>query len=285
MKREIIEQLEEVFPAQWFPNPIKGHRDLGWFLLEINPLPPLDELELVVSDIIRDNIVDVSWGQIRHSHDCRRKHKIPQLVKKVLGNLEEQKFLVAVYPGKHGVYSGQPIAVAIEPQINYALYPDHPHLNVGHYTAQLNGKNIFIPDSFCYIDDPSKLGVDTYERLLNAFCKISVWLLRHQVWLETRKVMTKGIWIGLEGKPLLPSEYPLFLNPSGMCRCGNEKQYMNCHMPSDLDREAKELAKRGNGSIDVIKRQLTFKYVRLWNGTKNIPQSSMLNQMKKSMIV
>ncbi|WP_442600455.1 hypothetical protein [Neobacillus sp. D3-1R] len=285
MKREIIEQLQEVFPAQWFPNPIKGHKELGWFLLEINPLPPLDELELVVADIIKDITVDVSWGKVYHSNGCNWKHSIPQLVKKVIGNLEDQKFLVAVYPGKPGILGGQPIAVAIEPQINYVLYPDHPHLNVGHYTPHLNGKNFFIPDSFCYTDDPSKLGSDTYERLLTAFCKISVWLFRHQVWLETRKIMTQGLWIGLEGKPLLPNEYPLFLNPSGMCRCGSKKIYMDCHMHSDLDKEAKVLANSSKKNADIIKRQLIFKYATSWNNTKGIPQNEMLNQFKKSMIV
>jgi hypothetical protein len=285
MNQEVIEQLQEVFPAQWFPNPIKGHNGLGWFLLEINPLPPLAELELVVSDIIRNNTVDVSWGQVRHSLECKRKHSIPYLVKRVIGNLKEQKFLVAIYPGAYGVYGGQPIAVAIEPQINYILYPDHPHLNPGHYTNRLDGKNLFIPDSFCYTDDPSKLGTDNFDRLLNSFCKISVWLLRHQVWLETRKI-NERLWIGLEGKPLQPSEYPLFLNPSGLCRCGNKKEYMNCHMMSDLESNAQDFAKRRKiSNIDSIKRQLVFNHVRLWNSTKNIPQSNILNQFKKSMII
>jgi hypothetical protein len=63
MEKEIIEHLEEVFPAKWFPNPLRGRKQVGWFLLEINPLPPLSDLESVVSDIIKDNIVDVVWGK------------------------------------------------------------------------------------------------------------------------------------------------------------------------------------------------------------------------------
>lgn len=284
MEQRVIDRLEEVFPAKWFQNPLRGRKHVGWFLLEISPLPPLDELELVVADIIKDNVIDVSWGQALHSEDCTRtNHNIPQLVKNIIENLEDQKFIVAVYPGVKNVYGGQPVAIALEPQINYQLYPDHPHLNPGYITNRVNGENFFLPDSFCYIDDPASLGNDAYERMLQAFCKISIWLFRHQVWVETRKFITKGEWIGLEGKPLPSSAYPEFINPLGMCRCGKGESYVNCHMLSDLGNYPGYRKHQDKPSKNIVEQKFVFQSIKKWNEKVRIPHDLTINQLKRSM--
>jgi hypothetical protein len=98
-------------------------------------------------------------------------------------------------------------------------------------------------------------------------------LLRHQVWIETRSLVKKGEWIGLEGKPLSPNEYPLFLNPFGMCRCGEKTQYINCHMSSDLNSQGIDLTQSNK-----------LKYIKHW--TENISNSNnkTVQLLKKSMI-
>ncbi|PLR82554.1 hypothetical protein [Bacillus sp. V33-4] len=283
MKKEIIEQLQEVFPVQWFPNPLHDHKGMGWFLLEINPLPPSDELKMVVSDIIRDKLVDVSWGQVLHSEECKANHQVPQAINRVLGHLENQKFLVAVHPGLKGVYGEQPIATALEPRINYELYPDHPHLNVGQM-INLNGKKFFLSDSFCYTDNPNELGDNSYDRLLAAFCKITIWVLRHQIWLATREEGIKGEWIGSESPPLKPKEYPKFLNPAGKCRCGKDETYYNCHMPSDIKQDATALAKKRKQTVEMVKRNLMNQQLKDWKHNRGLPHNSVLEELESVML-
>jgi hypothetical protein len=277
MDREIIEQLQNYFQVQWFPSPLESYPGMGWFLLEISPLPPLDEFELIVSDIIRDNIVDVSLGKVLHYTECNSDHRVPSHIKKKLENIREQKFYVAVYPGNPMLYSGQPLAISIEPKISYSEFPNHPHLNVGDVGKRINfnGKPLFIPDSFCYTDNPNELGTDTFQRLLTAFSKISVWLLRHMIWIETKK------WIGLEASSTItPKDYSTLLNPTGLCRCGKNELYMNCHMLLDIEIKDKYLKPN---EITKYKKQFILNQLKMWNSYVGIPKERVLNEFKKGM--
>ncbi|GBF12646.1 hypothetical protein [Tepidibacillus sp. HK-1] len=276
MDKVIIEQLQNYFPIKWF----KSYSGSGWFLLEITPYPPIEELESIISDIINDKIIDVLYGQVRHSLTCNEKHHIPANIKKVLPNLKEQTFLVAVHPGNFNVYQGQPIAVAIEPQINYNIYPDHPHLNVGNF-SKLDGQEIFIPDSFCYTDNPSKLGFDPLQRLLKALSLISIWLLRHQIWLLTREQLPKSEWIGPEAKPFKPEEYPKFLNPLGYCRCGKKIKYKDCHMIPDLKSDKKEMTSTDKQNKEIYYNRFILKSIHNWMMYKGNPQENFFKEFKK----
>lgn len=219
---------------RWIPGPIKGISTKGWFLAEINPLPPVGEREAIVSDIISGRMFSTCNGQVRHSRECQdNSHKIPpefSFIKALLKKIPNTTFQVAVYPGDSIAYGGQPLLIALEPEINYNLYPDHPHINVGG-EREFEGKKSFIPDSLCYTDLPETLGTDTFERIYAALEYGTEWLFRHLIWLETRK-KGKAIWIGNQ-LITINMGYSNFLNPDGQCRCGKRKLYKDCHFMAD----------------------------------------------------
>lgn len=221
--------------AKWVDRPLSGIPFRGWFLLELSPLSPYEELPNVLADIHYDRSLRVLGnGQICHNAECRDTHDIPHElveVQKAIHSLKPRIFKVALHPGIRGVFQGQPLAIALDPVINYERCPDHPHLNVGlQYSPSW-----YIPDSFCYTDDIPALGEDPVIRMQNAIMYISIWLLRHMLWEQTKKYQQKGTWIGPEAAPLKPSDYVHLINPDGLCRCGKRQSYKACHMPADIE--------------------------------------------------
>jgi hypothetical protein len=99
---------------------------------------------------------------------------------------------------------------------------------------------------------------------LHAFDQISIWLLRHQVWVETRKYKNGGEWIGPQVGQLNSFDYPMVLNPHGKCRCGSNKKYMECHRPSDLEDFTSYWAKRKNITEIEMKRQMINDVGQSW---------------------
>lgn len=231
MKQEVIDDiLNTVRFAKWMKPNVAGVK--GWFLLEINPLPH-GELLPVISDIHFGRDVGVSYldGHVYHDPSCTVEHALPdeldRLLIKVSKSLKPKTFRVALFPGvRGGALSNQPLAIAFDPLLNYALYPDHPHLNAG---------NNDIPETLCYTDDVPGLGTTDGERMKEAIRLIAIWLLRHMIWEESRRYGRLGQWIG----PAEPStfgslDYLCFIDPNGHCRCGKQVAYKKCHMPQDL---------------------------------------------------
>jgi len=225
--QEILDKIRQEFGF----NPLKLTRK-GWFLLEATPLPPRDEIYNVITDIHLSKPVNVFNGKIYHSINCTlEKHdlnkKLNRIISGVIDSLEEQRFLVAVNLTTD-TEEEIPVAICLEPQIDYITFPDHPHISLWWTPDPKN----FITHSLCYAA-PGSLNSDPYEKVKEALGQICIWLFRHQVWLETRKV-SKGLWIGPGAGPLKPQEYPEFLNPLGFCRCGSKKIYAQCHLASDI---------------------------------------------------
>lgn len=233
MDQSIITDLKLKFgPAEWFNGKTITKR--GWFLLEISPLPPQEEISKVASDIIRNRKVDVLEGRVLHSTECLEKyHEIrSSVVRKAIKRVMQQSFKVAVYTGETELLGRQPVAIVIQPEISYVAYPDHPHLNVGFYDKKTR---FYFPDSLCYAEKGFEWGDTESERFRNAFSQISIWLFRHMIWLETRNFVKRGEWIGPGSDPLPGHDYPFFLNPQGMCWCGSKKVYKDCHRHHDLE--------------------------------------------------
>ena len=285
MNQEIVSQLQEVYgPIKWFPDFLKGIPVKGWFLLTINPLPPLGEREMVTSDIIHGGQFAIDQGRVHHFDDCTSKsHNISSKfshVIKVLPNIKDQTFHIAVYPGEPGVLNGQPIAIPLEPTISYVQYPDHPHLNSGRYIKQMN---LFIPDTLCYTDNPKGLGSDPFSRLSSAFALISEWLYRHQVWLETR-AKGKSTWIGRQAFTSKPEEFAEFINPNGPCRCGKQLLYKDCHMRKDLQIPALLFSKQKawdiNKALSLIMKNLCIN----WKSTRYEPQLDTIERLSSVLL-
>ena len=290
MNKQVVSNLKEEFgPVEYHSGSFKRLPG-NWFLLKLNPLPPEEEIELVVSDICQAKHVSVYEGQVRHSDKCNnQEHKFStkmRKVKKALGEIKDEYFFVAVYPGKIDSLNNQPVAIPLEPEINYAIYPDHPHLNEYRIT-QVEGVDFFLPPSLCYTDTPCDLGDDQYERLLAAFDLITIWLFRHQVWLAMRKQNLKPIWIGPEADLLPPEAYPKILNPQGKCRCSSQKKYLNCHMQYDLEKRAEKLCKASRENYPKTLMRLKKKYLspKRWENEIYKRQNFSLNILKNRLSI
>lgn len=265
-------QLEQLWPGRYFET-LPGLPGNGWFLTEITPTPLSDQIISVTSDIMNNRFTNVNQGRLYHSSKCTcNSHSLPNKIKQAVKVIPETSFKLAIFSGDPLTLNGQPIAIPIDPPINRDLYPDHPHLN---FPSRINiqGKKIVIPETLCYIKDPSKLGTDKIERLDEALIHISMWLYRHQVWLKTREQKKPGIWIGPQDlSGLTPESYALTLNPFSLCRCGKNEMYLNCHLPQDIQAAQKTPLKN---PVNLIRRN-----VFLWNEMLGKPQAETFNKLK-----
>lgn len=270
----IAELLEAFGSIKWFEGHISGVPWQGWFLLEISPLPSFKTRQNVVADIINNQFVTVSEGRVYHSENCSSVyHELPERFKKALETVEDITFKVAVYKGHPELLGGQPVAVALEPAITYSEYSDHPHINTCQIT-KIGGRECFMPDSICYIENPADLGDNEYMRLLNAFDEIVIWMLRHQIWLETRKQKIPGLWIG-RAAPRDDRFMAVRLNPDGPCRCGKRVTYRSCHMPADVT--AIEKCSRQK-AVEIIERYIIP--ARKWEINFETPQQVMMKKLR-----
>jgi len=282
MNKSVVDDLKTKFgPVEFYTGPFKTFPG-NWFLLELKPMPLNSEINDVASDICRNGSVKVNKGKVKHHLDnCdRESHSFSSKlrhVEKIISDLKDEKYYIAVHPGDENILNGQPIAISIKPEINYIKYPDHPHLNAGAKDVSMEGFNFYLPNSLCYTDDPKQLGTDTVDRMLFAFDLITIWLFRHQIWLKTREVYGKGTWIGPEAASFPPYIYPKILNPLGKCRCGKNEKYGNCHRPYDIKKLRKK-AKQNN--------RINLKHQTYGSWRKNIydPQSRSLKVLKNILL-
>lgn len=226
-----LDRLTSEFgPVKWFPQSILDLPNEGWFLLELTPLPSPDEIEMVVADICLGKMVTVDKGKLYHYESCKEEeHKVTTKLRKALKHVQEETFKVAIYAGHKIINNGQPIVIVLDPDINYEVYPDHQHLGVaGRITSKA-----FIPGSLCYTANYKEFGEEDDIMLYNIFSQITIWLFRHQIWIATREIYGKGIWIGPQEGSLRPIDFFYGFNPNGICRCGSTKSYIDCHMISD----------------------------------------------------
>lgn len=255
-----------------------------WFVLQTSPTPEKKDIEKVTADIINDNEIFVKRGKLHHADNCTScSHELRSEVRSVLDSIQNITFTVAVYRGWDGLFEGQnllygqPIAVSLDPLITYETFPDHPHLNTSYF---VNGK-LVVPASLCYTDNTKGLGETEDMKLYNAFKYISIWLFRHQIWMETRKKFGKGIWIGPQVGGLPPGIYTMVLNPLGTCRCGSGLMYKSCHMPQDF-------SIRRNISISEAKHYITDNMpilVEKYNNNLLYPEQAKLQSLKESLLV
>lgn len=249
MEPELIERVRRrIGPITWLNVEIAGF-PRGWFILEASPLPPPHDRCKVLADICNSEYVNVTRGKLYHSHKCRSlAHELPPLYRHAVESLEDITFRVAIWPGQPDVLGGQPVAIGLDPPITYDQYPDHPHIS--HAIATPSG--IILPDSLCYTDRPSSLGSDDYNRLVNAIDQICIWLFRHQVWLETRKISGRGKWVGPATPPFDSMFHALRLDLAGKCWCGAEAPYRDCHWTHDYAKYRTFVKEQNPGLADAV---------------------------------
>jgi hypothetical protein len=271
--------------VKWIDTAIFGFKNEGWFLLETVPCPPKEQLSLVIADIINDNYVGISQGKVIHDPECQcANHNIDDpVICSVINEIEERPFKVAICTGTNQLLQGQPIAIVIEPQINYMVFPDHPHLNTGGTLMnKVKKEAFFLPESICYGYNKDVFGLTEYDKYLNVIDEVTIWLFRHQIWELTRKKTGNGIWIG-RGEGVIPQElFPTFLNPNGNCRCGSKLKYKHCHYTKDLRMDFLSKGRIALNQIDLeVKKKLNDINKSFWKYEFQIPHQSRLKRIEE----
>ena len=277
MDQEVIQTIVDEFgPVKWVEH-INGMPGEGWFLMEVTPLPPNDQLLLVVADIIANNDVWVNQGRVFHHPECQiRHHKIEnKVVRRAIKNLHRETFRIAVYSNPSGVplreplLSGRPVAIVVDPIISYSIYPDHPHLNMGNPIFHKDNVG-YLPDSLCYMTET--LPTDDRERYLTALDTITIWLFRHQVWLAARELSHEGIWIGPQAGSLDDEAFAYRLDPTSRCRCNSDRKYAQCHQGIDT----LKARKRGWVATNENGGRLSHAW---WNSLVHMPEQRAISNL------
>ncbi|MBK5262459.1 MAG: hypothetical protein JJE17_07810 [Peptostreptococcaceae bacterium] len=232
MRDEFIEKLNLHFGEINFNQTLKD-----WCLISINPLPPEDEIQKVISDI-QDNLkYNIENGHIRHLETCNKKsHPIDRKINSCISLLKEDNFKIAICMKEEASSLNQPLAISLDPLISLIEYPDHMHVNAPLFPSSLGTIGLHLPESICYNKEQNLLGIESEDRILAAMGMIVMWAFKQQIWLATREKygMGNGIWIGTH-TPYFekPGTYFLLLNPFDKCRCGSNKLYKDCCLLED----------------------------------------------------
>lgn len=287
MDKVLIEKLVQKVPGmiQHYYLDEKGLPKGDWFVFQTSPipspLPPLKQLEMLTADVDKDrNFYLYDDGTLEHSDKCEEKnHSISKDLKTALKNISSQKFQMAVWENTEGVARNQPIVIALEPEINLGVYPDHPHINAGGVLSKS-----YLPESICYTDNPDLLGADTYTRVWEAIQQSSIWLFKQQLWIETR-AKGKGKWIGLSVPTEEEVQFTFLRNPYGECWCGSNKIYHKCHLNQDFTYWVKTIPPfinkskysfiMENGNINPMK------YFDWWVQNRKNPQTIVMSRLKE----
>jgi hypothetical protein len=196
----------------------------------MTPIPPRDELPLIVADLRRPETSFVQLepdGRMRHHPRCAGRHELPD--ERLAGLvLSDAAFLLsaALYgPPEH------PRVRVVEPDISTRTYPGHPHF--------------YRPDVICPLFPPEKTWSWHTHNLVDYLGHVAVWLLKSQIWIATRDANGKGLWIG----PDVPHDAETLLRltaPDDPCHCGLGGKYKQCHRSQDMVRFMTE--RRGDPS-------------------------------------
>lgn len=274
MKRDVVNDLHNRIPMLRVNHIYENRVPNGvWLTFEVSPLPPHNQIQKVIADI--ENGIDIhidANGALAHSKHClNESHELPHDITRAIPSITNQKFRIAIWEGRNGFLNGQPVVVPLEPEISLNKYPDHPHLNAGVFS-----KEIILPETVCYTDNPEALGDTIVDRVEESVIQTCIWLFVHQVWLATRK-FGEGVWIGDNVNIEDQTQFAFLRNSKNICHCGKGKHYQKCHLNQDFIRYRNagnryllgrtprpipiDLLANENGTIDINKyNECCFRY-------------------------
>lgn len=184
----------------------------------IQPLKEPEEVELILADLDRDGVVDISLdGLVLHSRECHAAHYLRQELQD-LPPLDEAFLLEAYLLNPES----DPLVFSRDPPITIEIYPDLPHL------FQNNS-------AICPVFGPDESWRPAVHTLADYLDQVSIWLVKFQVWLKTRERFGKGIWIGSDmGHDLETIAWMVRAYSRERCPCGSGRRYKDCHRKSQL---------------------------------------------------
>jgi len=215
-----VRSMKDCYPNfTWSAELRNGYEVRCWRGI-IQPLPSGSDAEKIIADLKNDRIVEVSInGIVIHSQKCEHPHDLPPELSEL--SSMDTSFEVEVLQWEPPI---RPTSKSINPPITHELYPDHPHI--------FHDKSTLCP----YL--PKEIGWKWSKLKISDYIDwISIFLVKHIVWLKTRERygFGNGIWIGsaVEHSP----EFLFRTHSRGdECWCSSGKPHYKCHRKFDLDR-------------------------------------------------
>ncbi len=207
-------QRDEESRQTWCPASESGERagptgPLGYWQAIAEPIPPPDEVTLVIADLDRGGDVEVErHGRVRHHRRCHAAHQLRQELEGVA--IPATPFLVdlTLYPPPV-----HPKARILDPEISLRRFPGHPHF--------------YAPDIVCPIFPPE--GTWSWHRHLisDYLDQVAIWLVKSSVWIVTHATRGRGIWLGPDA-PHDPQTLLRTVRPDDDCPCAMGQKYKRC---------------------------------------------------------
>lgn len=209
----------------------EGYSKGVWFVFEAGLLPPQNEINKVICDIINGRNIYLSYdGKMRHAESCRDvEHELDSNLINCVTNIKEQCFRIALWEFDK---EAKPLAFCLSHEISHSTLPHHPHINGGGEMRD----SIFIPDSMCFIEDIEEVGREYPWKIINSISQIRLWIFRHYVWLATG-LAGNPIWIGSDVVSEDWQQFAFKRNSNSRCRCGRNRTYAECHLIYDYTME------------------------------------------------
>ncbi len=220
-------QVPDVYPgAQWQDIVDEQSKTRAW-LLTMAPIPEASELSTILFDLQQNKGASIGHqGKIFHSEiQCsERTESHQQLFPNV--KIWQHHFTVQLIyrkPPQGALFSTQPKARILSPEISAKKYPSHPHI----YSNITRTDSWACPLSPQHTEWSYKKGA-TIEYL----DQLSIWILKTMVWVATGGVVGIGKWVGAD-TPHNKSYLLKTVGPSEPCWCGSGRKYSNCHLQPD----------------------------------------------------
>ncbi len=207
------EQMSRWFPlSQWTQLAQKGTITRRWEAV-IEPIPPPEDLPLVIADLDRDGWVDIEPnGKIRHLSGCHAEHPLRAGFEGI--DLTDEAFLVELTYSEPPM---QPQARCLVPQWSRLTIPDHSH-----FYQDGDG------DIICPLFPPDDDWQWRKNTASDYLAYVAIWLLKTSVWLAVKIKLGNRAWIGSSVHHSLDAL--LRIHPEQCCPCGSGRKFKQCHM-------------------------------------------------------
>lgn len=183
----------------------------------LHPLPDeAREIRLILADLDADRKVNVrQGGSIVHPEDCKEDHSLAEDLQDLI--VTPRVFYLSAAQDRP---PSHPRVRALLPEISERTFFGHPHL--------------YMSGEICPLFPPDGGWDGIGNTLADYLPHISIWLVKHMVWVSMRALGRKARFIGKDDAP--HGDFDRLISRLGQCWCGSGRAYRNCHKPGGIQR-------------------------------------------------
>lgn len=193
----------------WYPDSewgerVEGNRFFRCLRTLITPVPPTEEIFVILADLDRGRDVSVEpRGRLRHRLACQGPHQLRGSLEEL--TLEDQTFLVEA---TFYTMTEDPRGRILEPEVSRRIFPSHPHF--------------YDIDIICPVFPPDRSWAWSTHLVTDYLNHVALWLIKSMVWRKTK------VWIGPHICYHSPDHLLRVVHRSAPCPCGRGLTYGQC---------------------------------------------------------